>query len=84
MNLKTLDIYNGDCIDELKKVPPNSIHSVVTDPPYGISFDNAKWDSFGGNLGFQKWCQEWAYQCYRVLRPGDRDWETKIYHKEGL
>ena len=68
--LKTLKLYNGDCIKELRKIESNSIHSVVTDPPYGISFDAAKWDNFGNNLGFQKWCQEWSYQCLRVLRPG--------------
>ena len=30
-------IYHGDCLDELKKLPDNSIDSCVTDPPYGLS-----------------------------------------------
>lgn len=30
-------ILIGDCLDELKKIPDNSIDSVVTDPPYGLS-----------------------------------------------
>lgn len=30
-------IYNGDCLEELKKLPDNSVDSVVTDPPYGLS-----------------------------------------------
>ena len=37
-------IINGDSIKELKKFPDNYFHSVVTDPPYGLSFMGKKWD----------------------------------------
>lgn len=30
-------ILNGDCIEKLKELDDNSIDSVVTDPPYGLS-----------------------------------------------
>lgn len=30
-------IYQGDCLEVLKELPDNSIDSVVTDPPYGLS-----------------------------------------------
>jgi DNA modification methylase len=36
--------YNNDCREVLKSFNNNSIHSIVTDPPYGISFMNHKWD----------------------------------------
>jgi site-specific DNA-methyltransferase (adenine-specific) len=42
-------IINGNSIDELKNLPDNSIDSIVTDPPYGLSSNNyvaetiAKW-----------------------------------------
>jgi DNA modification methylase len=29
-------IYHADCFDWLRAQPPNSIHAVVTDPPYGL------------------------------------------------
>jgi site-specific DNA-methyltransferase (adenine-specific) len=29
-------LYNAECIDWLLHQPPNSIHAVVTDPPYGL------------------------------------------------
>lgn len=32
-----VQIINGDCLDELKKLPDNSVDAVVTDPPYGLS-----------------------------------------------
>lgn len=30
------DLYNSDCFDWLLNIPENSIHAVVTDPPYGL------------------------------------------------
>ena len=31
------NLFNGDCLDVLKKLPDNSVDSIVTDPPYGLS-----------------------------------------------
>ncbi len=33
---ETPQIIHGDAFDWLEKAPPNSIHAVVTDPPYGL------------------------------------------------
>ena len=30
-------IINGDCVDEMKKLPDCSVDAIVTDPPYGLS-----------------------------------------------
>ena len=37
-------IINGNNLEELKKFRDNYFHSVVTDPPYGLSFMGKKWD----------------------------------------
>ena len=37
-------IINGNNLEELKNFPDNYFHSVVTDPPYGLSFMGKKWD----------------------------------------
>ncbi|CAN5145399.1 hypothetical protein BH18GEM1_BH18GEM1_03930 [soil metagenome] len=29
-------LFEGDCLEWLKSIPENSIHAVVTDPPYGL------------------------------------------------
>lgn len=34
----------GDCIEEMKKLPENSVDSIVTDPPYGLEFMGKEWD----------------------------------------
>jgi len=56
-------IYQGDCLDKLKEIKENSIDSVVTDPPYGISFMGKKWDYDVPKVEIWK-------EVLRVLKPG--------------
>ena len=126
-------IIHGDCLEELKKLPENSVDSIVTDPPYGIGFMGKAWDTFKpdhvsekvekdkesyerrknntfdykklgspGNYGsaaahaglydltpsgvrkYQSWCEEWARECLRVLKPGGHllaSNSSRMYHR---
>ena len=38
-----IQLVNGDCLEEMKKIPDGSIDMVLTDPPYGTTQN--KWDS---------------------------------------
>ena len=40
------NLYLGDCLEQLKKLPDNSVDSVVTDPPYGLEFMGKEGDKF--------------------------------------
>lgn len=42
-----LALHEGDCLDVLATLPPSSFDSIVTDPPYGISFMGQQWDQPG-------------------------------------
>jgi site-specific DNA-methyltransferase (adenine-specific) len=53
----------GDCLEVLKTIPDNSVDSIVTDPPYGLSFMNKKWDYDVPSTDI------WI-ECLRVLKPG--------------
>ena len=53
----------GDCLDKLKELDDNSVDSIVTDPPYGLSFMGKKWD-------YDVPSQEIWEECLRVLKPG--------------
>ena len=53
----------GDCIDKLKELDDNSVDSIVTDPPYGLSFMGKKWDYDVPSQGIFE-------ECLRVLKPG--------------
>jgi DNA modification methylase len=55
----------GDCLAELKKIPSNSVDSVVTDPPYEIGLCGKSWDSSGIAFSVELWAE-----CLRVLKPG--------------
>jgi site-specific DNA-methyltransferase (adenine-specific) len=39
-----INLLHGDCLEQMKTLPDNSVDSIVTDPPYGISFMSKKWD----------------------------------------
>lgn len=67
----TEKLINNDCLLALKKIPDNSIDSLITDPPAGISFMGKEWDSDkGGRDGWIKWMTEVMTEVKRVLKPG--------------
>jgi len=53
----------GDCLDKLKELEADSVDSIVTDPPYGLSFMGKKWDYDVPKKKIWK-------ECMRVLKPG--------------
>ncbi len=64
-------LHEGDCLDRFKTLPDNSIDSIVTDPPGGISFMNKAWDSDkGGRDHWIIWMAQVAAECLRVIKPG--------------
>lgn len=58
-------IYNGDMLDMLQVIKPESIDAIVCDPPYELGFMNKSWDSTG--IAFKK---ETRQNCFEVLKPG--------------
>jgi len=56
-------LHSGDCLELLATLPDNSVDSIVTDPPYGLSFMGKKWDYDVPNVEIWK-------ECLRVLKPG--------------
>lgn len=79
-----LTVLNGDCIEVLAGLPPDSVDVIITDPPYGIDIDGRAWDGLAiqetaartgkkglsRNEAFQVWCGLWATECLRVMKPG--------------
>jgi site-specific DNA-methyltransferase (adenine-specific) len=41
-------LHHGDCIEVMRSLPDNSVHAVVTDPPYGLEFMSKGWDGADG------------------------------------
>ena len=61
-----MNLFRSDCLAVLKSMEPNSVDSIVTDPPYGISILGEKWDKglpTTENLAgvFQSFKARWIY-----------------------
>lgn len=66
-----MQLLKGDCIDNMKNFDENSVDSIVTDPPAGISFMGKEWDSNkGGSKQWIKWMTDVSEEMLRVLKPG--------------
>ncbi|PMZ57425.1 site-specific DNA-methyltransferase, partial [Pseudomonas sp. GW247-3R2A] len=61
--MSSYQIMVGDCLALLRQMADNSVDSVVTDPPYGLSFMGKKWDYDVPAVDV------WT-ECLRVLKPG--------------
>jgi site-specific DNA-methyltransferase (adenine-specific) len=59
----TYNLFNQSNLEFLKSQPDNSIDSIVTDPPYGISFMGKSWDYDVPNVDTWK-------ELMRVLKSG--------------
>lgn len=63
MNNDNYQLHSCDCLELLATLPDNSVDSIVTDPPYGLSFMGKKWDYDVPKV------EIWE-ECLRVLKPG--------------
>lgn len=74
-----IQIILGDCRDIIATLPDNSVHSIVTDPPYELGFMGKKWDNTGIAYDVTLWAE-----CLRVLKPGGHLLSfggTRTYHR---
>jgi len=70
-------LKTGDNLKILKNLPDNSIDAIITDPPYGLSFMNKKWDYEVPSVELWK-------EVLRVLKPGGHLLSfggTRTYHR---
>ena len=61
--MSSTQLHLGDCLEVLASMPDACVDAIVTDPPYGISFMQSKWD-------YDVPSKEIWEQCLRVLKPG--------------
>jgi site-specific DNA-methyltransferase (adenine-specific)/modification methylase len=87
-------IYNGDCIEVLKKIPKKSINLIFADPPYNLQLKNElyrpnqtkvdgvndEWDKFNSNDEYDKFTKEWLSACHEVMSDEATIWVIGSYH----
>lgn len=85
-------LINGDCLEELKKIPDESVDLVFADPPYGLAKKNGlgwkyskhitlqeAWDIFSKDQ-FLEFNMKWLTECMRVLKQGGSLWVSGSFH----
>jgi len=94
MSFPAETIINGDCIEELKKLPEKSVDLVFADPPYNLQLggdllrpDNSKvdavdddWDRFDSFEAYDAFTKAWLKECRRVLKDDGALWVIGSYH----
>jgi DNA modification methylase len=74
-----VDLRHGDCVELMRAMPENSVDSIVTDPPYELSFMGKTWDGAGIAYSLDMW-----REAFRVLKPGGHLLAfggTRTYHR---
>lgn len=68
-NLNDCQLFHGDCLEVLLKIPDNSVDLIATDPPYfGVKKND--WDNQWPDVeSFLAWLDDVLFQCFRVLKP---------------
>jgi DNA modification methylase len=77
-------IVHGDCAEAMAAMPESSVDSIVTDPPYHLSFMGREWDHAPTGAESQAMHETWAREALRVLKPGGHLLAfggTRTYHR---
>ncbi len=90
---KNFALYQGDCLEELKRFPENYFDMIFADPPYflssgSFSCQNGKmvsvkkgdWDLSKGFHDDFNFHLNWLKECRRVLKPNGTIWVSGTYH----
>jgi site-specific DNA-methyltransferase (adenine-specific) len=70
--IETGKIINGDCVEEMRKLPESSVDLLVTSPPYNVGID---YDTHDDNLSMEdywKFTEDWLTQSFRILKDDGR------------
>ena len=84
----------GDCLEELRKLPSESVDLVFADPPYNLQLErnllrpnntvvdgvDDDWDKFSSFEAYDKFSRAWLAECRRILKPNGAIWVIGSYH----
>ncbi|HNX88649.1 MAG TPA: site-specific DNA-methyltransferase [Paludibacteraceae bacterium] len=88
------NIYQGDCVELLNKIPDNSVDLIFADPPYNLQLNgdlyrpdlskvdavDDEWDKFDSFGEYDQFTNQWLAECHRVLKPTGSIWVIGSYH----
>jgi len=90
---KTVTLYQGDCLEVLETLKPQSIDLIFADPPYNLSnggftchagrmvpVHKGDWDKSKGFETDYEFTTLWLKACQRVLKPSGSIWVSGTQH----
>ena len=63
------EIICGDAIEEMKKIPDNSIDMTFADPPFNLNKKYGNYKDKKAADDYIKWCEQWLTEMVRVTKP---------------
>lgn len=87
-------IIQGNNVEILKTMPPNSVDLIFADPPYNLQLSDPlyrpnqskvdgvfdEWDKFDSLKEYDKFTKKWLLSCKRVLKDNGAIWVIGSYH----
>jgi modification methylase len=84
----------GDCVEQMNKLPAESIDLIFADPPYNLQLNgelsrpdqtkvngvNDSWDQFDSVSDYDKYTKLWMTAARRILKPNGAIWVIGSYH----
>jgi len=70
--IETGRIINGDCIEEMNKLPESSVDLIVTSPPYNVGIDYDSHDDRMSMEDYWQFTKEWLSAAFSVLKDDGR------------
>lgn len=70
--METNKIINGNCIEEMSRLPENSVDLLVTSPPYNVGIDYDTHDDKTSMDDYWEFTKNWLTEAFRVLKTDGR------------
>ena len=82
----------GECVEQLRKLPDQSVDLVFADPPYNLQLSKQllrpnntrvdgvddSWDQFASFAAYVSFSSAWLSECRRLLKPNGALWVIKL------
>ena len=67
-------VWQGDCLELLQRLPPGCVPLVFADPPFNIGYQYDVYQDQRQDEDYLRWSREWMAQVVRVLAPDGTFW----------
>ena len=68
LNQTRVEIYHGDCVVGMERLPQKSVDLVVTSPPYNLGIKYSTYKDDQAREAYLAWCLSWGEGVKRVLK----------------